>query len=275
MHLRRSLAWLALPYARRELPGWQRVLTRFGVCGDGAAEIWRDAEPRRLQGKWHGFTMRLDLRNGSERLAWFLGRHGDLASQRVLLALLRPGDDAIDVGARIGMLTLLASHAVGPSGRVAAFEPDAGRVMRLRETLCQNRILNVRVHALALSDRERRGDDVVRADPKRLVAVAIDTGGQEVRVVRGLLDTLAEARPAVLSRTDEVRLRRAGFRLRELARLFQWLGYAGYAPRCARARGDSALRLEPLGDALPRTAETLWLHPESEAHSRVARLIPR
>ena len=308
MHLRRGLAWLALPYARHELPGWGRVLTQLRVRGAGSAEIWRDAERRRLRGKWHDYTMILDLRNWSERLTYFLGRYYDLPSQLVLRALLRPGDEVIDVGANIGMLTLLASHLVGPSGRVEAFEPNPDCATRLREMLCENRIRNVRVHALGLSDHEEvalltvvggaskgtlspvafsesphgrehyevtvcRGDDVARADPKRLVAVKIDTEGHEVRVVRGLQDTLAEARPAVICETIEPHLRRAGFRLRELARVFEWLGYAGYAPRFARARGGYALTLDPLGEALPRTCDTLWLHPESEAYHRLARLI--
>jgi FkbM family methyltransferase len=252
--------------------------------------------------------MVLDLASWSERLTYFLGRYYDLPSQLVLRTLLRPGDEVIDVGANVGMITLLASHIVGPSGRVEAFEPNPECVQRLRQMLSENRILNVGVHGLALSDREgtalltivsgsskgtlspvpmgdsrvrrehyevtlRRGDDVQRSDPARLVLVKIDTEGHEVRVVRGLQDTLAAARPAVLSETMEEQLKRAGFRMRELARVFEWLGYAGYAPRFTRAGRDYALRLEPLGGALPHTNDTLWLHPESEAHTRLARLI--
>jgi FkbM family methyltransferase len=40
-----------------------------------------------------------------------------------LLALLRPGQTFVDVGAHFGFFTLLGAHLVGPSGRVHAFEP--------------------------------------------------------------------------------------------------------------------------------------------------------
>ncbi|MEX2323774.1 MAG: hypothetical protein WEA29_08420 [Acidimicrobiia bacterium] len=37
---------------------------------------------------------------------------------------LSEGDTAVDIGARLGYHTLLMSRAVGPTGRVVAFEPD-------------------------------------------------------------------------------------------------------------------------------------------------------
>ncbi|MGH9278887.1 MAG: FkbM family methyltransferase [Acidimicrobiales bacterium] len=45
------------------------------------------------------------------------------ALTRVLLDHLRPGDVFVDVGAQYGYFTVLAARAVGPTGRVVAFEP--------------------------------------------------------------------------------------------------------------------------------------------------------
>lgn len=57
---------------------------------------------------------------------------------RVLTALLREGDHAIDVGAHIGLTVLPAARRVGPTGRIIAFEPGS----RAGELLQQNLALN-------------------------------------------------------------------------------------------------------------------------------------
>ncbi len=45
------------------------------------------------------------------------------ATSKLLMAVLRPGDTFIDVGAHCGYFTCLAARLVGPTGRVIAFEP--------------------------------------------------------------------------------------------------------------------------------------------------------
>jgi hypothetical protein len=45
-----------------------------------------------------------------------------LDGELFLSTVFRPGDTVIDVGANIGVLSLLASRLVGPSGRVLAIE---------------------------------------------------------------------------------------------------------------------------------------------------------
>lgn len=53
---------------------------------------------------------------------------------RAVLQLLRPGMCCVDLGAHIGYFSVLAARAVGPSGRVWAFEP----VGSTRQMLCFN-----------------------------------------------------------------------------------------------------------------------------------------
>src|SRR5215210_7228240 len=50
-------------------------------------------------------------------------------------SVLRPGDVAVDIGANIGLYTLLFSRLVGEEGRVYAFEPAAENARRLRVNL--------------------------------------------------------------------------------------------------------------------------------------------
>ena len=53
-------------------------------------------------------------------------------------AALRPGMVVLDVGASFGLYSLAAARAVGPSGRVIAFEPAAETASALREHLRLN-----------------------------------------------------------------------------------------------------------------------------------------
>jgi FkbM family methyltransferase len=77
----------------------------------------------------------------------------ELDTLRLLRALLKPGDHFVDCGANIGYFTFAAVKAVGPAGRVDAFEPDPVNRTRLEENLAANGSpANVHVHPVALSD---------------------------------------------------------------------------------------------------------------------------
>lgn len=56
----------------------------------------------------------------------------------VLMRALRPGDNAVDVGACVGFFTLLMSRLVGPEGRVISIEPGVDNLERLRQNLLLN-----------------------------------------------------------------------------------------------------------------------------------------
>lgn len=60
------------------------------------------------------------------------------------------GDVVIDVGANIGCFTILASRAVGPTGRVIAIEPDAANFRQLVRNIALNRLTNVTAMNVAL-----------------------------------------------------------------------------------------------------------------------------
>ncbi|MCU1242653.1 MAG: putative methyltransferase [Candidatus Acidoferrum typicum] len=67
----------------------------------------------------------------------------DVAEFQAVPRLARPGNIAIDVGANVGLYTVLLSRLCGPEGRVWAFEPVPETYWRLRETLALNRCENV------------------------------------------------------------------------------------------------------------------------------------
>jgi FkbM family methyltransferase len=71
---------------------------------------------------------------------------------RTILACLKLGDVAIDIGANMGYDTMLMSTAVGKNGTVLAFEPDLNNLDALLKNIKLLRDNNVIVQSLALSD---------------------------------------------------------------------------------------------------------------------------
>jgi FkbM family methyltransferase len=157
----------------------------------------------------------------------FIRTHGRWESEEAdqLRAWLRPGMTFVDIGAHVGYMTHLGARAVGPAGRVLAFEPAPGNVALLRENLAANGITNVEVFPAAASDRtgpvtlslspwnsgdnraypvpdmERlevpavRIDDVVATDAQ-VDVVKVDTQGTDHRALRGMERTLTRCRPS-------------------------------------------------------------------------------
>lgn len=70
----------------------------------------------------------------------------------ILSTVLRPGDDFIDVGANVGLLTTLGAKLVGKEGRVLAIEPQPRILDYLRATLEKNALTQVIVAPVGVSD---------------------------------------------------------------------------------------------------------------------------
>ena len=90
-------------------------------------------------------------------LADYIGRavyfFGDLDPKITWLCkkLLKPGDCALDIGANIGLVSLLMAKLVGPTGRVRAFEPNPVVAHRLRAAIVRNGTTNIEVCEVALA----------------------------------------------------------------------------------------------------------------------------
>lgn len=73
--------------------------------------------------------------------------------QRAIERFARPGMAMFDIGANVGFYTLALSRLAGEAGRVFAFEPDAGNVVKLRHHVALNQCANTVVVQMAVAGR--------------------------------------------------------------------------------------------------------------------------
>jgi FkbM family methyltransferase len=176
----------------------------------------------------------------------------ELDNQRRFANSLRPGDVVYDIGAHVGLYTLLSSSRVGPEGHVYAFEPFPRNAGYLRRHIELNRLLNCTAVEAAVSDsagwrhfdptsHDSAGhlsesglvtvsslslDEYVFDSPKGRPpsAIKINAEGSEMEVLIGGRRTIAEFLPRIFLSThsEEVDrqccelLRSAGYSLQRL-----------------------------------------------------------
>jgi FkbM family methyltransferase len=100
-------------------------------------KVWVQVEAGALQGLW----IELNPRTGQS----YLRGEAERAVLQVLAQRLRPGMVFYDLGANIGLFSLLAARLVGATGKVYSFEPDAEAAGRLRRNVARNGFLNVTI----------------------------------------------------------------------------------------------------------------------------------
>ncbi|MCH2133726.1 MAG: FkbM family methyltransferase [Phycisphaerales bacterium] len=71
----------------------------------------------------------------------------------ICLERLKPGMVFLDIGSHVGLYALPAARAVGPTGRVVAFEPHPGNRALLQENVQRNGLDNVTIVPAAVSDQ--------------------------------------------------------------------------------------------------------------------------
>lgn len=106
--------------------------------------------------------------------------------QQLFVSRLRPGDTFFDVGANHGFFTLLASHLVGESGHVFAFEPMPANLDLLSRVVDRNSLTNVTIVSAAVA--AARGSAMLAIDERG--------DGSTPSIVRDAIGTSIEV-PAV------------------------------------------------------------------------------
>ena len=125
-----------------------RALRRLPLLGDWIhrvshrvlptdQKVWARVEAGPAQGLW----LELNPRTGQN----YLRGGAELTVQKILAERLHSGMVFYDLGANIGLFTLLAARLVGDSGKVFSFEPDPENAARLRRNIQRNGFANVTV----------------------------------------------------------------------------------------------------------------------------------
>ncbi len=145
----------------------KRVITHLykGTLIDRILELWQISLNRRRAlwwqkqlGKRESFSFK--LQPGLKMILYFDSRlcqeiycgQFEKAERQFLNLYLKPNDIFVDVGANIGLFTLIASKKVGAKGQIYSFEPCAHTFSRLEENIHLNRLTNVQCYQVALSD---------------------------------------------------------------------------------------------------------------------------
>ena len=123
---------------------------------------------------YHGLTLRCHRNSHSASAALYFNGLPDFREMSLIKRYLRPGDTFVDIGANVGVYTLLAASLVGPQGRVHAFEPGPQTRAQLEDNVTLNRLSCVSVHAFAVSDRA--GSASLTANIDDCVASLVPTG---------------------------------------------------------------------------------------------------
>ena len=87
------------------------------------------------------------------RAAYFVGDL-DRKLSALVKTLVRPGDCVLDIGANIGVMSLLLAKCVGPTGSVHAFEPNPLIRRLLAQSVARNSLRNIEIHDFALGNEE-------------------------------------------------------------------------------------------------------------------------
>jgi FkbM family methyltransferase len=208
--------------------------------------------------------MDLDPRDLLQALVLFDGAY-ESHVLRMLERLLPEDGYFIDVGANIGLHTLVAARHLGRSGRVDAVEPEPFSRGRLEGHLRLNRLNNVEVFPCAFSDSAgvatlhlspaenlaksslrvanvtmglsapspgsvevptRTLDEHVSMTRRSPDVLKIDVEGAELLVVSGGLETLSrENSAAILFEASDLQTAAFGYTVRELKTRLVGLGY--------------------------------------------------
>ena len=202
----------------------------------------------------------LDIDDWIQQHLYFLGGYEE-KEIRFLTGVLEPGDVFIDLGANIGLFSLVASSIISDTGKVYAFEPYSENFVRLTHHLQLNQCTNVIAEQSAVSDQagaiDLKGDrssnnkgmisqynktftvtetvpcltldkyynDKIKTSVK---CIKLDIEGGELNAIRGMAGILKMHNPILLIEVNDELLKMAGSSAVDLERELSLFNYSKY-----------------------------------------------
>jgi FkbM family methyltransferase len=250
----------------------------------------RPAFPRRGSRAWLSRHARLYL-----RLMRWTGR--GCLEKRIYVALIRPGDVVLDVGAHHGEFTTLFAALAGSRGEVHAFEPGLSGWARLDDEIRRGRLDNVFLNPVACAERDgnmtlyipgehtaqsslrphcqgtwgtglpvaERPVPAIRLDgygrgsvPQRVDFVKCDVEGAELPVLRGMKNMLARWQPLLFLEACSAWTESFAYRPEEMVPFLEACGYDRFYLVAGRVLPmDDAPRRLAAATAGPETVNVL------------------
>lgn len=215
---------------------------------------------------YDGKTIAVDLNDRIQRLMW--GGAYEPRVRKCLVALLRPGDVFVDIGAHIGFFSLIASCLVGPNGKVYAFEanPNLFRTLQTNTakypwivptpravwkegglvsfsdpqqpgetgwgklTAIRNEGLVLTVEAITLDDWH------VSVDSTPIRAIKIDAEGSEPFILEGARRMIARSRPMLIIELNDKLLCESGKSREVVVATLREQNYSVFAIESAKSK---------------------------------------
>jgi len=171
---------------------------------------------------------------------------------RFLESIAKEGMNVIDIGANIGITTVAVAKRIG-GGKLYSFEPVPEYFHTLRKNLSSNRLENVRVYELALTDQVgkvnfyhkglssgiifKEGAKKFEAPTttvdrflsgekiERMDLINMDCEGSELLVLRGAEETLRKNKVRIFCEIHHNSLKQLGQSIRDLVKYLQSLEF--------------------------------------------------
>jgi len=151
--------WLAPPPPTvAPYPGWRFCIEEGHPTPEleRRLELWKIFKANMLRMpvrmRWYdGIKLGVILGNDLSRCV-YVCRSYEPNEFNYLASYLKPGMVVVDAGANEGLYSLFASRRVGVAGLVLAVEPSPRELVCLHNNIARNRMSNIRVVPMALSD---------------------------------------------------------------------------------------------------------------------------
>ena len=192
-------------------------------------------------------------------------------------SLIKPGMNVFDIGANWGIYSVSARRLIGGGGRLYSFEPNKEEYIKLADNLKYNftNLENVELVNSAVGDVDgttsfyippshkgaygsigqpkiaedcdkvevpvlRIDSFIKKAKVEKLDVVKIDVEGAEIKVLKGMEETIKEYKPTILMEVSDKRTEVFGYKAHELCDFLISKGYTLYLP-VSRPDGEVVL----------------------------------